>query len=66
MQINIKFLDEYFNEIIEYSFDRLDVFGKWIADNYDHIEIIEVIQEEWLNWFIELSGFYTKELIRRF
>ena len=66
MQINIKFFDKINEKIIVYTFNRLDVFGKWIADNYDHIEIIEVIQEEWLNWFIELSGFYTKELIRRF
>lgn len=46
MQINIKFFDKINEEIIEYTFNRLDVFGKWIADNYDHIEIIEVIQEE--------------------
>lgn len=46
MDIEVEYLDTNENTTNKLKFDRLDVFGKWAADNYDHIQIIEVIQIE--------------------
>lgn len=46
MKIRIIYIDKLLEEKSEKIFLELDWFGLWIANNYEDIEIIEIIQEE--------------------
>ena len=46
MEITVKYIDKIANKELEMRFNSFEWFGSWYADNYEDVEIIEVIQEE--------------------
>lgn len=43
-QIKIKYLDKERNKEVGLVFYSYDTFGRWFSDNYDYIEVIDIIQ----------------------
>ena len=46
VKITVKYLDKSLDKKLEIVFDRFDWFGSWYANSYEHVIIIEIIQEE--------------------
>lgn len=46
MKIKVRYLDKTLNEKLEINFSEFDWVGLWICNNYEDVEIIEIIQEE--------------------
>ena len=46
VEIQVDFIDLDSGEKQGLIFYRYENFGKWIADNYDAVDILEVIQSE--------------------
>ena len=46
MTITVKYLDKVIDKKLEITFKEFDWLGLWISNNYQDVEIIEIIQEE--------------------
>lgn len=46
MKIKVRYLDKTLEEKLEICFEGFDWIGVWICNNYQDVEIIEIIQEE--------------------
>ncbi len=45
-ELEVTFTDKLENKKKVYKFYSYETFGKWIADNYDAVDILEVVQSE--------------------
>lgn len=45
MIITVKYIDNDIDKELEMKFIGFEFFGVWVADNYDTIKLIDVIQE---------------------